>query len=103
MAGLCEGDNEPPDPLKAMTYGLSSELGNAIRRRENPPDTSPYDFDLFSKMELPLRGVHFRTRQAIIAGVEQSVRKLVQEDVVDGIRRLPEVWRRVLHVGGDYF
>ncbi|KAJ4443340.1 hypothetical protein ANN_05008 [Periplaneta americana] len=40
--------------------------------------------------------------QAIIAPVEQSVRRLVQ-DAVDGIRRLPEVWRRVLHVGGDYF
>ena len=39
---------------------------------------------------------------AIIA-VEQSVRRLVQQDAVDGIRRLPDVWRRVLHVGGDYF
>ena len=38
---------------------------------------------------------------AIIA-VEQSVRRLVQ-DAVDDIRRLPDVWRRVLHVGGDYF
>ena len=39
---------------------------------------------------------------AIIA-VEQSVRRLVQQYTVDGIRRLPNVWRRVLHVGGDYF
>ena len=38
---------------------------------------------------------------AIIA-VEQSVQRLVQQDAVDGIRRLPDVWRRVLHVG-DYF
>ena len=35
--------------------------------------------------------------------LEQSVRILVQQDAVDGIRRLPDVWRRVLHVGGDYF
>ena len=34
--------------------------------------------------------------------VEQSVRRLVQQDAVDGIRRLPDVWRRVIHVGGDY-
>ena len=39
---------------------------------------------------------------AIIA-VEQSVRRLVQEDAVDDIRRFPDVWRRVLHVAGDYF
>ena len=38
-----------------------------------------------------------------IIAVEQSVRRLVQQDVVDGIRRLPDVWRRFLHVGGEYF
>ena len=30
------------------------------------------------------------------------VRRLVQEDAADGIRRLPDVWRRILHVGRDY-
>ena len=39
---------------------------------------------------------------AIIA-VVQYVRRLVQQDAVDDIRRLPDVWRRVLHVGADYF
>ena len=34
---------------------------------------------------------------AIIA-VEQSVRRLVQQDAVDDIRRLPDVLRRVLHL-----
>ena len=37
-----------------------------------------------------------------IMAVEQSVRRLVQ-DAVDGIHRLPVLWRRVRHVGGDYF
>ena len=53
-------------------------------------------------MKLPLRGVRFRTRQAIIVAVEQSVQRLVQ-DAVDGTHRLPDVWRWVLHAGGDYF
>ena len=64
---------------------------------------SQCDFDLFAKMKLPLRGVRFSTRQAIIVAVEQSVQRLVQQDAVNGIRRLPDAWRRVLHVGGDYF
>ena len=46
--------------------------------------------------------VVYQCHTAIIA-VEQSVQRLVQQDAVDGIRRLPDVWRRVLHVGGDYF
>ena len=33
--------------------------------------------------------------------VEQSVQRLVQQNTVDGICRLPDVWRWVLHVGGD--
>ena len=28
---------------------------------------------------------------------------IVQQDAVDDICRLPDVWRQVLHVGGDYF
>ena len=50
-------------------------------------------------MKLPLRGFRFRTRQAIIVAVEQTVRKLVKQAAVDGIRRLPDVWRRIL---GNY-
>ena len=46
------------------------------------------------------KNVH-QCHTAIIA-VEQSVRRVVEQDVVDGIRRLPDVWRRVLYVGGDY-
>ena len=46
-------------------------------------------------------GVRFRTSQAIVAAVEQSVRRSVQQDAVNGIRPLPDVWRWVLHVGGD--
>ena len=41
--------------------------------------------------------------EAMIAAVEQSVRRLVQQDAVDDIRRLPDVCRRVLHVAGYYF
>ena len=34
------------------------------------PDMNPCDFDLIAKIKLPLRGIRFRTRQAIIAAVE---------------------------------
>ena len=37
-----------------------------------------------------------------IIAVEQSVQRLGQQDAVDGIRCLPDVWMRVLHVGRDY-
>ena len=37
-----------------------------------------------------------------IIAVEQFVRRLVQEDAVDDIRCLPDVWRQVHHVAEDY-
>ena len=36
-------------------------------------------------------GVRFRTRQAIIAAVEQYVGRLVEQDAVDGICPIPDV------------
>ena len=41
--------------------------------------------------------------QAIIAAVEESVRRLVQKDAVDIIRRLLDAWKWDFHVGRDYF
>ena len=38
-----------------------------------------------------------------IMAVLQSGRRDVQQDAVNGISCLPNVWRRVLHVGGDCF
>ena len=35
-----------------------------------------------------------------IIAVEQSVQRLVKEDAVNGIRRHPDVLRRVLHIRG---
>ena len=64
---------------------------------------SSCDFELFAKMKLPLRGVRIRTKQATTAVAKQSVRRLAQQDAVDGIHLLADVWRRVLHAGGDYF
>ena len=61
------------------------------------PRYEPMCFDLFAEIKIPLIN-----RQVITAAVEQSVQRLVQQDAVDGIRPLPDVWRRILHVEGDY-
>ena len=103
-------DSQPIVLHDSARSHIAARVVNSLRRGnwvipEHPPyfpDMSPCDFDLFAKMKLPLRGVPFRTRQAIMAAVEQSVRRLAQQDAVDAIRRLTDVWRRILHVGGDY-
>ena len=62
---------------------------------------NPCDFDLFVKLKLPLKEFPLN-QQAIIAAVEQSVRRLVQQGAVNGIRRLLDVRMRVLNFRGEH-
>ena len=43
-----------------------------------------------------------KCHRAVIA-VKQSVHRLIQQDTMHGISILPDVWRQVRHVEGDYF
>ena len=66
------------------------------------PDMSPYDYDLFAKMKEPLRGLGYNTREAITRAVGQSLLDINRSGRADGVRRLPQIWHRVVHMGGDY-
>ncbi|KAJ4447399.1 hypothetical protein ANN_09405 [Periplaneta americana] len=85
--------NDSPRPKK---YRQEQDPLNGTWKFWGILSMSPCDFDFFAKMKLSLRGVRFRTRQAIIAAVEQTVRRLVQQDAVDGIRLS-------LRCGGGFF
>ena len=76
-------------------------LGNAIEQYWKLVVERLYH--IVPKMKLPLGGVRFRTKQAIIAAVELSIQRLVRENAVDVSSRLPDVWMRVPHARGDYF
>ena len=49
------------------------------------PDMSPCNYDLFAKMETPLRGIWYNTRDEIIRGIG-----------------LPNIWHQVTNNRGDY-
>jgi len=49
-------------------------------------------------MKEPLRGIRFRTVQA----VDRSVRTINTTGAAKGILRLPHLWQRVVHNAGDY-
>ena len=65
------------------------------------PDMSPCDYDLFTKMKEPLRGLHYNTREAIVRAVGRSLLDINRSGRADGVRRLPQIWH-VVHMGGDY-
>jgi hypothetical protein len=63
---------------------------------------SPCDYDLFTKMKEPLRGIRYNTREAIIRAVGRSLLDINRSGRADGVRRLPQIWQKVVHMGGDY-
>ena len=58
----------------------------------------PCDFDLFSKMKEPLRGIRFRTAPEILQAVDRSIRTINTTGAAKGILRLPHRWQRVVQM-----
>ncbi|KAJ4427216.1 hypothetical protein ANN_24833 [Periplaneta americana] len=66
------------------------------------PDMSPCDYDLFTKVKEPLRGTRYNTRDELIRSIGRSIRNINKDGRADGVRRLPNIWQKVISKGGDY-
>jgi hypothetical protein len=66
------------------------------------PDMSQCDYDLFTKMKEPLRGTHYSTTEEVICAGGRSLLNINKHGRADGVRRLPQIWQKVVHLGGDY-
>jgi hypothetical protein len=53
-------------------------------------------------MKEPLRGKRYNTRDAIIRAITQSLQDVNRDGRADGVQRLPQVWQKVMDMGGDY-
>ena len=74
----------------------------AFEHPPNSPDMSPGDYDLFSKIKEPLRGIRFQSRVDIQRALDRSVRVISRNGAADGVRRLRRIWQRILDLAGDY-
>ena len=63
---------------------------------------SPCDYDLFAKVKEPLRGTRYNTRDDLNRAVRLSVRNINKDGRGDDVRRLPNIWQKVINKGGDY-
>jgi len=66
------------------------------------PDMSPLDFDLFPKLKINMRGVHFSTLEDLSASITRRVRQLNCSRDLTGIMDLPKRWDAVIRQKGDY-
>ena len=43
-----------------------------------------------------------QTRNELIPAIEQSIQNINKDGCADGVRRLPNIWQKVINNGGDY-
>ena len=57
------------------------------------PEQPPYspDYDLFTKVNEPLRGIRYNAIAELIRAMERSIRNINKEGRADGVRRLRNI------------
>ena len=63
---------------------------------------SPRDYDLFAKVKEPLRGTRYNTRDELIHAIGRSIRNINKDGRADGVRRLTNIWQRVIKKGAIF-
>ena len=67
------------------------------------PDMSPRDYDLFTKVNEPLRGTRYNTREELMPSIRgRSILNFNKDGRTDGVWRLPNIWQSVINNEGDY-
>ena len=81
----------------------SCAAGNA--RFWNTHRTNPMslcDYDLVAKANEPLRGTRYNTRDELIRAIGRSIRNVDKGERADGLRHLPNIWKKGENKESDY-
>ena len=66
------------------------------------PGMRPPYFDLFPKLEEPVRGRRFSSLEELSTDGARAIRHINKSGILDGIIMLPKLWDSVIEKQGDY-
>jgi transposase len=95
-------DNARPNLGKDVRELLDGYSWEALPHPPYSPNMSPTDFDLFPKLKISMRGVHFSKLEDLSASVTRRFRQLKCSRDLRGIMDLPKRWDAVIGQMGDY-
>ena len=96
-------DNAKPH-VAAQSLKKLNELGLTILPHPPySPDLAPSDFYLFSPMKSVLQGHTYCNEKDVMKVIEDWFREKPESFFADGIKKLPERWRRCVAHNGEYF
>ena len=95
------------DNTRSHTAAAVTDLLRRWKREilEHPPylpDMCPCDYDLFAKVKEPLRGTRYNTRDELFSAKGRSIQNINKDGRADGIRRLANIWQKVIRGGRLY-
>ena len=95
-------DNGRSHTAAAVTDLLCNWQWEILEHPPYSPDMNLCDYDLSAKVNEPLRGTRYNTRDELIRAIGRSIRNINKDGHADGVRRLPNIWQKVINKGGDY-
>ena len=81
----------------AVTDLLRRWKWEILEHPQYSPDMNPSDYDLFAKVKEPLQGTLYNTRDVLIRAMGRSIRNINKDGPADVVRRLPNIWQKVIH------
>ena len=100
---ILQHDNAKPHMAKLTKKWLKEAGWDVLEHPPYSPDLAPSDYHLFRSMEHWLCGTKFDTTNELANSVITFLNSKSQAFYARGIDLLPDKWREVIEVEGEYF
>jgi len=100
---LLHHDNTPSHTAVLTHQFLAKNKIAVIPHPPYSPDLAPWNFFLFPKMKLKLKGRRFDTIMESQAETQKVLNTLTVKDFQEAFQKWRRRWDRCLHSGGNYF
>ena len=95
-------DNARPHSAKVTQHKILELPWELLPHPAYSPDLAPTDYHLFHSLQNHLQGKNFESREDLGTYIQHFFDEKPGSFYRDGIHSLPERWRKVLDLNGNY-
>ena len=95
-------DNAKPHIAKLITSYLEQNNISTWIQAPYSPDTQPCDFNCFGPLKRELKGIRYNGWPEFIDAVNTIIRESSKRGLFKGVKMLPDRWKRIVDINGEY-